>query len=101
MTIEQVDGIPKSEKHSIVACEKKKLSAYLDGFMKMDIKYARIKFNEYDYSNINTAYLCVKNGIERQKYPIKVCRRNNQLYLERTDIFEKTEKKRGRKKYIG
>jgi hypothetical protein len=98
MTFEQVDGIPKSEKHAIVSCEKKKLSAYLDGFMKMGVKYARVKINEYDYSNINTAYLCIKNGVKRQQYPIKVCRRNNQLYLERTDIFEKPKTNRGRKK---
>ena len=97
MTFEKVDGIPKGGSH-VAKCEKKSLIHYLDIFMKMEVKYARIRFGYDEYSNIRSAFESIRASIKRHNYPIKIYRRNGQIYLERTDISDTPKRKRTRKK---
>ena len=97
MTFEKVDGIPKST-HCIDVCDKKSLRLYFDKFMDMNVKYVAVKFDIYDYVNANSAYVCFRNAVKRHIYPIKVYKRNDQIYLERTDISFKAKCSRSRKK---
>lgn len=62
------------------------VGAYLDEFMNMNAKIARLEFNVGEYSRIESARQSVYQSIRTHGFPIKVCVRNRELYLVRKDI---------------
>lgn len=59
---------------------------YLQEFMNMNVKIARVEFGRNDFSDIRSAYRSLLQTITRSGDPIKVCFRDNSIYLVRRDI---------------
>ncbi len=74
------------EVKEVPICQKKNLQNYLEEFMNMNIKVARVEFDELDYKNIDAAAAAFNNSAKRGGFPITVTRRNGELYLINRDI---------------
>lgn len=62
-----------------------KLEHELLEFMRMDIKTARVEFDEYEYSSIDSLRVCLKVVCSRIGLPIAVKMNNGEVYLVRSD----------------
>ena len=65
--------------------EYKSVHDYLKEFMKMDVKYAKVSINRFDYASDTSACTVFHVSIKRHGFPIKVVRRGEDIYLVRTD----------------
>lgn len=85
MYYEKVEHIPKRRKKR-KHFKKKNVVEYLDKFMALNTKYAKLVFDEDDYSNASSAYGSFYTAIDRDRYPITLSVREGELYFTRTDI---------------
>lgn len=83
MKFVKVDKLPESNRRYTSAY---KVEARIQEFMNMNIKIARVDYNESDYKSIKTAYTGFKNACKRYVAPIDVKVVNKELYLIRRDI---------------
>ena len=83
MKFVKVDKLPEQ---SHVYTPTYRVEARITEFMNMNIKIARVDYNESDYRSIKTAYSGFKNACKRYVAPIDVKVVNNELYLIRRDI---------------
>lgn len=65
---------------------KKNLYGYLNEFMVLDIKVAKVEFNKMEYKNTITAYQCLHRAIKRQRLPLTIIKRNDEIFLVRNDM---------------
>lgn len=65
---------------------KKSLKPVFDEFMNMNVKIAKVEFNDREYKNASVAYNVLTHAVKRHCVPIKVHFRNNEIYFERRDI---------------
>lgn len=84
MYFAKVDCIPKRKRRK--RTQRKDVISYLDGFMRMNCKYSKLEFVSDEYVNVNSACGSLYSTIHRYRYPIIVKQRDNEVYLERTDI---------------
>ena len=66
--------------------KKKKLRVFLDGFMRMGVKSAKVEFNDQDYVNSKSAYTSLYKAIKRGGYPIDIHMIDYEVWLERRDM---------------
>lgn len=84
MYFAKVNFIPKRKKRK--RTQKKDIAAYLDIFMAMNTKYAKLVFDGDEYVNTNSACGSLYSAVHRYGYPILIKQRDDDVYLERTDI---------------
>lgn len=87
MTFVPVESVPERWKHEsgdLVAY--KPVRNYLEEFIRMGIKHARVDLKPYEYKNIESAYAAIRKAARHHAYPIDVCLRNYEIYLIRRDI---------------
>lgn len=65
---------------------KKNLKDYLKEFINMDVKYAKVEFNENDYKTHISAHAALFNAALRHCLPVEVRIINKEVYLIRKDI---------------
>lgn len=81
-----VDNIPKRRTREGAACaEWKPLRDYLNEFLNMNVKYARISDVSSEYSSIESAVCSIRESIANAALPITLALRNGEVYLIRTD----------------
>lgn len=83
MNIVVVDDLPKktTQKHRT-----NNISGYLEEFVNMNVKFAKLEFHAGEYSRIESARQSIHQSVRTHGFPIKVCVRNRELYLVRKDI---------------
>ena len=64
----------------------KKLKDEFAVFMRMNVKTAKVLYTKEEYSCITSARVSLCDHIRENDLPIKVTRRNGNLYLTRTDL---------------
>ena len=84
MYFAKVRFIPKRKQRK--RTQRKDVVSYLDTFMAMNCKYARLEFDADEYVNTNSACGSLYSTVHRYGYPIVVKQRDDDVYLERTDI---------------
>ena len=67
-------------------CPYKKMQALVREFMSMNIKIARVDFDEHDYKNTKSACGSFSRAIKDGGFPISVKMIDKELYLIRKDI---------------
>lgn len=77
--VEMKDGVPGDKM-------KKHLKLYIDEFINMGVKVARVDIDEHDYKNVKVAYRVLYNHIKRFGHPINVVMRKGEIYFVRKDI---------------
>lgn len=65
---------------------KKNLYGYLNEFMTMDIKVAKVEFNKMEYKTVISAYLCIYRAVQKSRLPLRVMKRNDEIFLVRNDM---------------
>ena len=84
MTLKQVDFLPERGYNG-----GRSLDSFVKTFMNMDVKYAQVGFNDYEYtteSSCRGSLACyLRNNPD---LPIRVHLVNSQVYLIRTDLEE-------------
>lgn len=78
MNFEVVTEIPKRTNH--------KLANYLNEFMRMNVKTARVCFTAGEYKSIRIGAGCLGVAIKRNGFPIDVHVQEGNVYLTRRDI---------------
>lgn len=63
-----------------------KLQSFLEDFMLMNTKFAKIELEVGEYASPTVARSCVAIAAMRRKHPVKVRLRGNDIYLLRTDM---------------
>ena len=82
MTITPVKHVPSRE-HT----EHKKLSEFIEMFLKMDVKYGRVNFTEYEYGNNTSCRGAIHKYLFRNpEIPVKTSCIGGEVYLIRTDM---------------
>ena len=64
----------------------KKVSAYIQEFMKMNVKTVRVDYSSDEYTSAQCASTPFRYAINTDDYPIMVRIINGDLYLIRTDM---------------
>ena len=64
----------------------KKVGAYLQEFMKMNVKTARVDYTPEEYTSAQCVSTPFRYAINADGYPIKVQIINGDVYLTRTDM---------------
>lgn len=62
-----------------------KLKHYLDEFLHMHIKVAKVDFDEH-YKSSSVAAQCISHAVKKYGFPIIVTQRKNEIYLIRKDM---------------
>lgn len=62
------------------------LGKYLEEFMRMNVKVARVDFDAHEYASAKVCQTTLYTSIKRRALPIKTSVRNNEVYLIRTDM---------------
>lgn len=78
MNFEKVKGIPKRTNH--------KLTNYLNEFMRMNVKTAKVHFSDGEYKSVRIGAGCLGVAIKRNGYPIEVHVQEGDVYLMRRDL---------------
>lgn len=84
MVLIEIEELPKTERR--IERDHKDLLDYLEQFMAMNTKYAWVVYEPNEYSSSISAYSTITRACFRYNLPIKVCLRNDDLYLMRTDM---------------
>lgn len=58
---------------------------YFEGFMRSNIKIAKIDIED-DYKTLKSAYNCLNKAANIYDYPIKICKRSDEIFIVRTDM---------------
>lgn len=74
MRLVAVDKLPVGRRNH-------KLQKLLEEFAHSNAKVCKIDLEEQEYKSINVAYSVIGIAAKRSKRPIKIRRRNNELYL--------------------
>ena len=80
MTFTKVEKVPEQRR----AC--KNLIRFLTQFMAENIKIAEVRFTEHDYKSAKVAQTSMIYAIKRERLPIKTVKREERLFLVRTDM---------------
>lgn len=67
-------------------CKQKQLKYVFMEFINMNVKVAKIDFNEFDYKSIDSAYNNLHHGAKRHCVPVQVTKIGDSIYFVRTDI---------------
>lgn len=86
MTFVKVDALPESYARGSRRASRKPLIKYLEAFMKMNIKIARVKLAPGEYACPEYARVPIQNAVTRSALPINVYFRQGDVYLVRRDI---------------
>lgn len=62
------------------------LKKELESFLKMDVKTAKVILADGEYVSCGSAQNAIVDSIKRFAFPVKACRIDGVLYLERTDM---------------
>lgn len=81
MTFTKVTKIPKRKSRY----SHEDFMGYFTEFIKSGIKMAKVNYDAYEYSNVHSAYNCLHRGARHWDFPIKVCKRGNDIYFIRID----------------
>ena len=65
---------------------KKDLVAYVEEFMSMNVKIAKVDFNDREYRSARSAYSSFHKTSHRLGYPISIRMISNELFLVRNDM---------------
>lgn len=76
MTLIPVDFIPAHK-----SGERNKLQKLLKDFANSDLRFVEVEFKEDEYKNLMSCYGSLHRAILRTKYPIKVAKRRDKIYL--------------------
>lgn len=85
MKLVSVEKLPEEGKRNAY----KKPIEWLDEFMKMNTRYAKLEYRKDEYTGAFAAQSALSRTAYRCGYPIKVRQINGELYLIRTDMKEK------------
>lgn len=80
MTMAKVDTMPAKR------CSKKCLMDIFNEFISMNVKLAKVEFEENEYKSVKVADSVLRVAAKRYGVPIKVRMRNDEIYFERRDI---------------
>lgn len=69
----------------IPKCYKKNNGEHLHEFMNMNVKRAKMEFNDMDYAHSYSAYAATRTSIKYYGLPITAHFINGEIYLVRTD----------------
>ena len=86
MTFVEVDKLPDCARGRGPRAEKHQTQKELEGFMKMEIKMARVDILDGEFANPRSIESSLNCAIRLGAFPIKVVRRQNCIYLVRKDI---------------
>lgn len=75
---EMKDGLPKRSYN--------KLDKYLEEFVRMNVKVARVDLEEREYANPSVARSVIGVACKRWAVPVKAVLRDEKVYLVRTDM---------------
>ena len=67
-------------------CIYKPIRKYIEEFMKIGIKIAKVELNDDEYRDYESARVVFSNAVKRHCFPIDVVIRNKEVYLVRRDI---------------
>lgn len=67
-------------------CIRRKIKGKIEEFMRMNVKIARVDFRDGEYVSSYSAYVSLRDCIERHCFPITVHHLQGQVYLCRRDI---------------
>lgn len=82
-----VDYIPmRASVKPNIKSEYKPLRSYLNEFMNMRVKRARVVMTSNEYTDLNSAKASIYVAIKRHALPIKIHIRGEYLYFVRTDL---------------
>ena len=87
MTFVPVEKLPEKQKN--VAFHNGK--AYLEEFMRMGVKYARVDLLPGEYCTVDTGYHALMNIVKWHAFPITVKTINGEIYLIRKDLEDPNE----------
>ena len=65
---------------------KKHLQGYLQEFMNMNIKVAKLDFNEREYKSPSIARSVIAIAIKKSGLPSTITKRGDEIYLIRNDM---------------
>lgn len=65
---------------------RKDLSNFLNSFMLANAKFAKVFYDERDYSSIQSARSAIQNAIDYYRFPMLAKTINKEIYLIRTDM---------------
>ena len=83
MTLVRVDEIPVDD---IRSKEHNSLIDVFDKFLGSDMKYAKVVWEPYGYSNIESARAALYQTRRMQNYPVSIVRRKSGLYLAKKGV---------------
>lgn len=87
MRLVEVDVLPaKNRKGRDRIGKNHKLYDFLDEFIDMGVKVAKVELEESDYHSVDHAINSLTDSIRHHRYPIKVVRRGDDIYFVRKDI---------------
>lgn len=81
-----VEKLPEKLSGKTSRSSKHKLEDELKSFMDMNVRYARVDYNEGEYDSILSLADVLRQHIRKFGEPIKVVKRNWEIYLIRRDI---------------
>lgn len=87
MHLVEVDVLPIRNRKGRERCGKNHdLYDLFDKFIEMGVKVAKIEFDARDYHSVTHAVSSISGSAREHKYPIKVVRRGDNVYLVRKDM---------------
>ena len=81
MTIVPVENLPEKRPRDY-----KRIAHIFQEFMKMNVKYARVDFNELEYASVQSAYTNLRRAATDQNRPLYVTIINGEIYFVRMDM---------------
>lgn len=85
MTCVEVKELP--ERYTCVEQRNRKdLSNFLNSFMLANAKFAKVLYDERDYSSVQSARAAIQNAIDYYRFPMIAKTINKEIYLIRTDM---------------
>ena len=82
MQIKPIDILPCRKANA----EYKNIRAYLNEFMRLNVKYGKVEYGQQEFRNVCSANGSFNYMIRRFNYPIRTTMLNGELYLVRTDM---------------
>lgn len=81
MKLKAVDNVPEWFRRP-----RYKLEAVFEEFMRMNVKVVKVDLKEGEYKTPKAAYTVLYKAAKRYAVPVKVHKRADDIYFERTDI---------------
>ena len=83
MTLVRVEEIPVDDIHNKVS---NNVIDVFDRFLESDMRCARVVWEPYGYSNIESALAALYQTRRRQNYPVRIVRRNGEFYIAKKEV---------------